>query len=65
MYTKENALKRYPEGKKDRTFTIPKNVKAIANNAFYNGVSLESVKIPFGVTSIGKNGNSEKREENR
>ena len=49
----EKTLVKYPEGKTLKCFSVPNDVKAIGENAFY-GSSLRSVTVPDGVTRIGK-----------
>lgn len=47
-------LVKYPEGKLEEQFIIPKGVKRIEENAFKNSPSLRSVTIHSGIESIGK-----------
>jgi uncharacterized protein YjdB len=54
LYNKnKTALIRYPEGKKDISFTVPDSVISIGNWAFTDCLNLASVTIGNGVTSIG------------
>lgn len=56
LFTKDRSiLILYPAGKKSTLYTIPKEVTAIADNAFYSCSSLSSVILPEGLTSIGDN----------
>ena len=49
---KKTSLIQYPAGKPNRTYTIPKSVKTIAQEAFFDCKSLEKVTIGNGVTVI-------------
>ncbi|MGN0113841.1 MAG: leucine-rich repeat protein [Acutalibacteraceae bacterium] len=53
LFDKSKAtLLKYPEGKKDESYTIPSSVTDIGKNAFCGCKSLESVTIQNGVESI-------------
>ena len=53
LYSKDGTiLIRYPEGKKESSFTIPDSVILIGERAFYKCSSLESVVIPDSVFLI-------------
>jgi hypothetical protein len=53
LFTKDGkTLLAYPEGKTEKTYTIPGGVEAIGRNAFDN-VGMTSVTIPNGLASIG------------
>jgi len=53
LYDKnKTTLIRYPQGKKDISFTIPDSVTSITNHAFGRCTSLTSVTIPDSVTTI-------------
>jgi len=53
LYSKDKTiLLKYPEGKKDRTFTIPNSVTTIKERAFTGCTILTSLTIPNSVTSI-------------
>ena len=43
----------YPEGKRDKQYSIPNSVTSIGDRAFYDCTSLTGVTIPNSVTSIG------------
>ncbi len=47
------SLMLYPNGRTDKSYTVPSNVIAIAQNAFGYSENLEKVYIPASVTSIG------------
>jgi hypothetical protein len=49
----ETLLQAYPEGKTNKSYTIPNSVTSIAERAFNGCRGLTSVKIPNSVTSIG------------
>ena len=49
----KTALKRYPEGKADTSYSIPDGVTYIGDSAFLNCSNLTSITIPNSVTSIG------------
>ena len=54
LYNKDKTtLIKYPEGKKDTSFTIPNSVTSIGPSAFEYCSGLTSVTIPNSVTSIG------------
>ena len=54
LFNKEKTvLIRYPPGKQDTSYTIPKGVKFIEDEAFSHCGNLVSVTIPNGVKSIG------------
>ncbi|WP_295157349.1 fibronectin type III domain-containing protein [uncultured Ruminococcus sp.] len=54
LYDKnKTTLLKYPEGKKDKSYTLPDNVTKIGSNAFDSCLNLTSVTLPAGVTSIG------------
>ena len=54
LYNKDKTtLIKYPEGKKDTSFTIPNSVTSIGDYAFIGCSVLTSVTIPNSVTSIG------------
>lgn len=50
----KTALICYPEGKTDTAYTIPSSVTSIADSAFYDCSSLNSIAVPSGVNSIGE-----------
>ena len=49
----KTKLIRYPEGKKDKIYTIPDGVTKIGGSAFRCCDNLTTVNIPYGVTKIG------------
>ncbi|MDL2224291.1 leucine-rich repeat domain-containing protein [Bacteroidales bacterium OttesenSCG-928-M06] len=49
---KKEVLIQYPEGKKEKEYTVPNSVIKIGNSAFSNCVSLASITIPNSVISI-------------
>ena len=51
----KTTLINYPEGKKDKSYTIPNSVTEIGNSVFLNCTELTSVTIPNSVTDIGNN----------
>ena len=54
LYNKDKTtLLRYPVGKTDKTFIVPKQVKTIGSSAFLQAGSLETLKMYDNVTSIG------------
>lgn len=54
LYSKDKSeLIRFPANKNITTFQIDDFVEKIGGDAFYNCISLASIKIPNGVTSIG------------
>ena len=54
LYNEDKTiLIKYPEGKNDKSCTIPNSVTSIVDYAFYNCSVLTSVTIPNSVTSIG------------
>jgi hypothetical protein len=50
----KTAFVRYPQGKPDKTYTIPAGVTSVGNRAFSECVTLTGITIPAGVTSIGE-----------
>lgn len=48
---KAQTLLRYPEGKPDKSYTVPETVTAIKNDAFFNA-SFDSITIPSTVVLI-------------
>ena len=53
LFNKDKTeITRYPEGKKDTSYTIPNSVTSIGNRAFANCSSLTNITIPNSVTSI-------------
>lgn len=54
LYNKDKtALLRYPVGKTDKSFTVPKQVKRIGSLAFLQAWNLETLKMYDNVTTIG------------
>lgn len=54
LYSKDNELLCYPQGKPDESFTIPDGTSAIGTYAFGNAKNLKSVTIPESVTEFKK-----------
>lgn len=54
LYSKDNELLCYPNGKADESFTIPDGTSAIGTYAFGNAKNLKSVTIPESVTELKK-----------
>ena len=54
LFNKEKTkIVKYPAGKKETSYNIPKGVTSIGWYAFYGCSSLREINIPEGVTSIG------------
>lgn len=54
LYNKDKtALLRYPVGRTDKSFTVPKQVKRIGSMAFLQAWNLETLKMYDNVTTIG------------
>jgi len=49
----KTELYRFPEGKSTLNYAIPDTVRNVGNNAFSNGVNLQSIEILNSVMSIG------------
>ncbi|MDR2922187.1 MAG: leucine-rich repeat domain-containing protein [Treponema sp.] len=50
----KTTLIKYPEGKQNRTYTIPTRVTSIESGAFSECIYLTDINIPASVTSIGE-----------
>lgn len=54
LFNKEQTiLIKYPSGKKDTFYEIPKSVTSIAAQSFTKNITLEHISIPEGITQIG------------
>jgi hypothetical protein len=49
----KTSLIQYPQGRKEKSYTIPESVTSIGNMAFYDCGNLTSIVIPNSVTAIG------------
>ena len=59
LYNKKlSTLLKYPEGKTQKTFKIPNNVKTIRTNALHNCKNLKNLNVPKNTTSIQSPGYS-------
>lgn len=54
LFSKDGkTLLKFPTGKRETNYTIPKSVTSIGNSAFYGCTGLTSISIPNSVKSIG------------
>lgn len=59
LFNKEQTeIIKYPEGKQETVYQIPKTVTSIGNRAFSNCTSLRNIIFPEALTSIGEYGYS-------
>lgn len=55
LYTKDGkTLVKYPDGKKDNIFDIPKGVEYIYNGAFFYAKNLQKVNLPQSLVAVNK-----------
>lgn len=50
-----HTLVKYPQNKKDITYTVPNNVRTIAKGAFQGNKYIDTIRIPSSVIYIGDN----------